>query len=135
MRIKLLPTLVFIVFIFACSKETAESRHHSKELSPLGKKLVGKWKLLNINPAPGDFWEFKDAIIDSLSNDSVTYRVYVDSVKQSACSRVGRWYEKDSVIYGTCVPNAKIVKLTTDTLFFRYYAYGVYLEYQWKRIH
>jgi len=133
MAARIFTTLVFFCLVLACTKGD-DKPVINRELSPLGKKLIGKWKLINLNPAPGDFWEFKDEIIDSLSNDSVTYRVYIDSVQQSLCSRRAKWFEKDSVLFGTCVPNAHIVKLTDDTLFFRYYAYGTYLEYRWTKL-
>src|SRR2546423_14813602 len=122
------------IFLVNCSKNNNVNKSHNKQLSPLAKKLIGKWWFLSWNPAPEDFWEFKDVIIDSLSNDSVTYRQYTDSVKQSWCYRAGRWYEKDSVIYGTCIPSVRIIKLTDASLIFRYTGqYGMTLDYKWKR--
>lgn len=155
MHIKKLLFLLLITFLFfTCSKnddqisdvdnptETIDSISVPKDtpsipnraLSALGKKLIGKWRPFVYSTSPNDFWEFKDVIIDSISNNSVTYRQYVDSIVSSYCTRQGRWYEKDSVLYGTCVPNAKIIKLTNDTLIFRYSAYGANIDYKWKRI-
>ena len=116
------------LLVFGCAKDKNEK--NIRELSPLGKKLIGKWMLLSFNPAPGDYWRFEDHIVESISNDSVVYRSYIDSVKQSFCNRFGKWYEKDSVLYGTCVPAARIVKLTNDSLIF---TYGGALTYKWVK--
>lgn len=116
------------------STPTDSSSIPNRSLSALGKKLIGKWRPFVYSTSPNDFWDIKDVIIDSISNNSVTYRQYVDSVQSSLCSRQGRWYEKDSVLYGTCVPNARITKLTDDMLIFRYYHEYGYVEYKWKKL-
>lgn len=107
----------------------------NRELSPLAKKLIGKWWWHGYTSAPGDFIEFKDVVIDSLSKDSLTYREHIDSVKQSWCKRNRGWYEKNGIIYGICISNPKIIKLTEDTLIFRYYHYtgGITVDYEFKR--
>ncbi|HEY0669008.1 MAG TPA: hypothetical protein VGD22_12565 [Sphingobacteriaceae bacterium] len=124
---KIFSLLLFSFCFLSCSKDKVNK---NRELSPLGKKLIGKWMLQSFNPAPNDFWEFKDEIIESISNDTITYRAYTDSVAQSLCKRAGTWYEKDSILYGSCVPVSRILKLTADTLIFRHTS-G--LTYIWKK--
>ena len=130
---KFVSFLVLILVAISCSKDADIV---NREPNALEKKILGKWNLDNISGYRGDrgYWEFTSTVIDSMSTPTETYRL-LELRTTGSCPTSGGWLIlKDSTFVNPCITPSKIIKLTSDTLIFRWYHYNGYtLDYIWKR--
>jgi len=99
--------------------------------SAFEEKILGKWKLSN-SPYSG-YWEFKSTVVDSLSTRTKTVR-QLDIHIPGFCAGKGYWsLTNDSILNNSCMPMAKLIKLTNDSLVFKFSAGWVEIQYKWNR--
>jgi hypothetical protein len=115
------------IFFLHCTKRVeGDSRP-----SALEEKILGKWKLSN-SPFAG-YWEFKSAIVDSLCTRRKTVRELEIHIP-GLCNGKGYWsLTNDSILDNSCIPMAKLIKLTNDSLTFRFSSGYFAFDYVWKR--
>jgi hypothetical protein len=115
------------MFLSQCTKRMEGDRRPSQ----LEEKMLGKWTLTNA-PYIG-YWEFKATTVDSLCTRTKTLRE-LDIHIPGFCSGKTYWsLSDDSVLNNSCIPMAKVIKLTKDSLIFRFSSGWVSFDYVWKR--
>ena len=126
--ILVVSALLCSVFIqLACTKRIERNRTPSA----LEEKLMGKWSLTN--SAYAGYWEFKSKVVDSLSTRTKTVRELEIHIP-GFCAGKGYWsLTNDSVLDNSCVPMARVIKLTNDSLTFRFSSGWFSWDYLWKR--
>ncbi len=130
-------TLLFLILIsisLACSKSGAKK--DIRALTSLEKKILGKWYFDNVSGFTGTtgYIEFYSTIVDSLSNDSTTFRTCQLVSPQSYCGVDGIWYcKEDSSMYTHCIGYTRLINLTDSNLIVRYYTNFLNLDYKWHR--
>ena len=94
-------------------------------------KLLGKWNLAG-RPNAG-YWLFKGDVIDSLSTRNKTVRELEIHIP-GFCQGKGYWsLTNDSILDNSCIPMARLTKITNDSLIFKFIGGLVEFEYKWKR--
>ena len=122
-----LATLCSSVFLSQCSKRMEGDRRPSQ----LEEKMLGKWTLTNA-PYMG-YWDFKASVIDSLSTRTRTVRE-LDIHIPGFCSGKTYWsLSNDSTLDNSCMPMSKVIKITNDSLVFRFSSGWFAFDYVWKR--
>ena len=110
-----------------CTKRTEGDRR------PVGfeQDILGKWKLAS-SPYSG-YWVFTPNVIDSLSTRTRTVRELEIHIP-GFCAGKGYWsLTNDSILDNSCIPNAKLIKLTKDSLLFKFSQGWFEIEYKWHR--
>ena len=119
--------IICCIILPHCTKRNEGERRPDR----LEEKILGKWNLAN-SPYAG-YWEFKPTVIDSLSTRTKTVRELEIHIP-GFCTGKGYWsLSNDSVLDNSCIPMAKMMKLTHDSLVFKFKAVWFDLEYVWKR--
>ena len=94
-------------------------------------KVLGKWKISDSRYT--GYWEFKSTVIDSLSTRTKTVRELEIHIP-GFCAGKSYWsLTNDSVLDNSCIPMAKVIKLTNDSLIFRFSSGWFDFDYVWKR--
>ena len=122
-----LALLCVAVFFSQCTKRTEGDRR------PIGfeQDILGKWKLASSSYS--GYWVFKSNVIDSLSTRSRTVRELEIHIN-GFCAGKGYWsLTNDSILDNSCIPNAKLIKLTKDSLLFKFSQGWFEIEYKWHR--
>jgi hypothetical protein len=115
------------ILLPACTKTNEGDRRPSA----FEEKVLGKWKLADSRYA--GYWEFKPTVIDSLSTRTKTVRELEIHIP-GFCGTKSYWsLTNDSVLDNSCIPMAKVIKLSNDSLIFRFSAGLVQFDYVWKR--
>ena len=117
----------FIIVLSACLKRNDLHRRPNA----LEKKILGKWSLAD--PRYAGYWEFKSTIVADLSTSTKTVRELEIHIP-GFCAGKSYWsLTNDSILDNSCVPMAKLIKLTNDSLIFRFSSGWFVLDYVWKR--
>jgi hypothetical protein len=125
---------IFVAFaIFCCILLWACSKNNEGDRRPnaFEQDLLGKWKLSDSRYA--GYWVFKPTVIDSLSTRTKTVRELEIHIA-GFCQGKGYWsLTNDSILDNSCIPNARLIKLTQDSLLFKYRSGWFEFEYRWSR--
>jgi hypothetical protein len=122
-----LALLCCSIFLPLCTKRNEGDRRPSG----FEEKILGKWNLADSRYA--GYWEFKPTVIDSLSTSSKIVRELEIHIP-GFCKGKGYWsLTNDSILDNSCIPMARVIKLTGDSLIFRFSSGWVAFDYVWKR--
>ncbi len=115
------------VFLSHCTKNNEGDRRPSA----FEQKVIGKWKLVDSRYA--GYWEFKPTVIDSLSTRTKIVRELEIHIPGFCAGKTYWSLTSDSVLDNSCIPMAKVIKLTNDSLIFRFSSGWFDFDYVWKR--
>ena len=122
-----LALLCACIILLQCSKTNEGDRRPNA----FEQDIIGKWKLADARYA--GYWIFKPTVIDSLSTRTRIVRELEIHIP-GFCQGKGYWsLTNDSVLDNSCIPNAKLIKLTNDSLVFRYSSGWFEFQYKWHR--
>jgi hypothetical protein len=122
-----LALLCCSLFLPQCTKRNEGDRRPSG----FEKKILGKWNLADSRYA--GYWEFKPTVIDSLSTSTRIVRELEIHIP-GFCAGKGYWsLTNDSILDNSCIPMARLIKLTGDSLIFHFNSGWFNIEYVWKR--
>ena len=127
-RVILTSALLYCcIFLFQCTKRNeGDSRPTALE-----EKILGKWNL--VHSSNTGYWDFKPTIVDSLCTRNKTVRELEIHIP-GFCSKKGYWsLTNDSILDNSCIPNARVIKLTNDSLIFKFSSGWFELNYKWAR--
>ena len=115
------------ILLPACTKRNEGDRRPSA----FQEKILGKWKLSDSRFT--GYWEFKPTVVDSLSTRTRIVRELEIHIP-GFCAGKSYWsLTNDSVLDNSCIPMAKVIKLTNDSLIFRFSSGWYNFDYVWKR--
>jgi hypothetical protein len=122
-----LARLCAVIFLPQCTKRNEGDRRPNQ----FEEKILGKWILADTRYA--GYWEFKPNVIDSLSTSTRTVRELEIKIP-GFCAGKGYWsLTNDSILDNSCVPMARVIKLSNDSLIFKFSSGWFEMEYVWKR--
>ena len=119
--------LCCIIFVPQCTKRNEGDRRPNA----FEQKVLGKWQLADSRYA--GYWEFKPTVIDSLSTSTRIVRELEIHIPGFCAGKTYWSLTNDSVLDNSCIPMAKVIKLTNDSLIFRFSSGWFNIEYAWKR--